>query len=372
MAASSVTSASPRSPLLLRALLKIIWPNSRQATVTKWLVLSFIPLFGYFIWGSVYLDSWWIFVRGTLLLALMAVLCILGASHAAERIAQRYPKPDQAIRRVGLHLVVLVLISVLAIGFIMWSFNAVRLFGYRYDPNAAPWLLFSAFMVAGLLAAFTEITFALGQWQTNQLESEQLAQQQLQNQLNEVKQQVNPHFLFNSLNSLSVLIGESPPQAVHFVDELAKVYRYQLHAHRSSQLPAAAGLVSLGAELAFIHSYAHLLRTRYGPGLVLHIMPPAAEDPAGDLLPLTLQTLVDNAIQHNTLSAARPLRIHIELDEEKVCVRNTLHKRTVRVPLSYESLAGLQARYQLLGPAHALQVQAGEDEFSVAVPLVLA
>lgn len=369
--ASSVTAASPRSPLLLRALLKIIWPHSRQAIVTKWLVLSFIPVFGYFIWGPVYLTNGWIFVRGTLLLALMGVLCMLGASHAAERIAQRYPEPDQAIRRVGLHLVVLLLISVLALGFLMWSFNALRLFGYRYNPATAPWLICSAFVVAGMLAALTEITFALSQWQTNQLESEQLAQQQLQSQLNEVKQQVNPHFLFNSLNSLSVLIGESPPQAVRFVDELAKVYRYLLHAHRSSQLPASASLVPLEAELNFLHSYAHLLRTRYGPGLDLRLPPSAEAPPAGSLLPLTLQTLVDNAIQHNALSAGRPLRIRVEFDARCVRVRNTLHKRTVRVPMSAENLAGLQARYQLLGAAHALQVQADEAQFSVAVALVL-
>ena len=366
--------ASPRrDPLLLRALLKLLWPNSRQARVTKWLVLGLVPLFGYLIWGAVYLSSWWIFGRGTLLLLLLGVLCMLGASHAAERIAQRYPEPDQTIWRVGLHLLALLLISVLAIGFIMWSFDAVRLFGYQYNPTAGPWLLASSFVAAAILAAVTEVTFALGQWQTNQLESEQLAQQQLQNQLNEVKQQVNPHFLFNSLSSLSVLIGESPPQAVHFVDELAKVYRYLLHAHRSSQLPATAGLVSLAAELAFLHSYAHLLRTRYGGGLELHLAPaPTEEHLGGSLLPLTLQTLVDNAIQHNALSAGRPLRIHVEVGERTVRVRNTLHKRTVRVPMSYETLAGLQARYQLLGSTHALQVQADAQEFSVTVPLVLA
>jgi len=364
-------ATSPRAPLILRLLLQIIRPETVQVNVHRWVAFLSSFVFCYLIWGKKYLTDWRVFLGGSALVLTAGAISTVITAYLIGWTYSRYPEPTQTRRRLLINSAGLLLMGlVLTCGF-LWLFDAQHVFGYRASSGMGPWLILLSSLFDLGLAGFFEIAFAFRQWQTNQLESEQLAQQQLQSQLNEVKQQVNPHFLFNSLNCLSVLIGESPPQAAHFVDELAKVYRYQLHAHRSSQLPATVGLVPLDAELAFIRSYAHLLRTRYGPGLELDIVP-AADNPAGSLLPLTLQTLVDNAIQHNTLSAARPLCIHIGFEKDTVCVRNTLHKRTVLVPMSYESLAGLQARYQLLGPAHALRVREGEAEFSVAVPLLLA
>jgi LytS/YehU family sensor histidine kinase len=90
------------------------------------------------------------------------------------------------------------------------------------------------------------------------------------------------------------------------------------------------------------------------------------------LLPLTLQTLVDNAIRHNVVSAARPLRIDIYTSPGQVRVQNSLQKRSVRVPMTREGLSGLQARYQLLQPARSLQVDGTDEYFSVSVPLASA
>nr|GFB95177.1 hypothetical protein [Tanacetum cinerariifolium] len=178
------------------------------------------------------------------------------------------------------------------------------LFGYQYNPTTAPWLMLATFVIAGVLVTLTEVTFALGQWQTNQLGTELLEREQLQSQLTELKQQVNPHFLFNSLNSLSVLISEDPVQAERFVDELAQVYRYQLQATRSSHSSPLAGLVPLEAELRFLHSYTYLLQVRYGAGLEFNMPIATTIYPPGVLFPLTLQALVDNAIRHNALSAS--------------------------------------------------------------------
>ncbi len=369
MSALPVTSASPRLPLLLRALLKATWPNSRQAVVTKWLIMTCVPLSGYYYWGAVYFSSWWVFVRGTLLLAALATLCIVWASYLAVRIAQHYPEPGQVAQRTGLHFMSLVCISLSVSSSIMWWFDAVQLFGYQYNPITVPWLVLGTFVIAGVMVTLTEVTFALGQWQTNQLGTERLERERLQSQLTELKQQVNPHFLFNSLNSLSVLISEDPAQAERFVDELAKVYRYQLQATRSSQLPPLVGLVPLEAELRFLRAYAYLLCTRYGPGLELHIH--SCEPPlAGTLLPLTLQTLVDNAIRHNVLSATQPLRIEVVPGANHVRVLNTRRRRQIRVPMLRDGLGELQARYQRLGPAHAVQVDASEEKFTVVVPLI--
>nr|WP_230687435.1 sensor histidine kinase [Hymenobacter ruricola] len=251
--------------------------------------------------------------------------------------------------------------------------DAVHLFGYRYNPATGPWIVGSVLLVNVLVVVLFELLLALNQWQTNQLGAERLEHEQLQGQLDEVKQQISPHFLFNSLNSLSVLIGEDPRQAERFVDEMAKVYRYLLQSHRGGEpLAGHPGLTTLEAELRYLASYAHLLRTRYGAALELSIAADVAEGHRqGGLLPLTLQTLVDNALRHNVASAARPLRIAVDTTPAgQVRVRNTRQKRTVRVPLPQDNLAALQARYQRLGPGGpAVEVAAGEEYFTVSIHL---
>lgn len=194
-------------------------------------------------------------------------------------------------------------------------------------------------------------------------EKEQLRISNLQSQLEVLKQQVNPHFLFNALNSLSALIAEDPKQAEAFVDKLSGVYRYVL---RANEQP----LTTLGAELQFLDAYYHLLKTRYGDGLFLSVTVDAAHQ-ASQLPPLTLQLLVENAVKHNVVSSKRPLHIHIASPSQpELLVSNTLQRKQSRVLSNGVGLSNILAKYQLLDLPAPVVTQT-QDAFIVRLPLLI-
>lgn len=192
-------------------------------------------------------------------------------------------------------------------------------------------------------------------------EREKLQMANLQSQLDVLKQQVNPHFLFNALNSLSSLISEDPRQAEVFVDKLSGVYRYVLQANSHD-------LTTLAAELTFIDAYYHLLQTRYGEGLTLSVAV-AEEQRACQLPPLTLQLLVENAVKHNVVSPKRPLHIRIETDETgRLVVQNNRQQKAVRALSNGVGLSNIVAKYQMLNLPPPTVEESGE-RFVVRLPL---
>ncbi|MEZ0610116.1 sensor histidine kinase [Fibrella sp. WM1] len=193
-------------------------------------------------------------------------------------------------------------------------------------------------------------------------EREKLHTANLESQFNVLKQQVNPHFLFNALNSLSALISEDPQQAEVFVDKLSGVYRYVLRANNEP-------LTTLAAELDFIDSYFHLLQTRYGTGLSLTMQ--VDERRRGyKLPPLTLQLLVENAVKHNVVSPKRPLTILIYTDESgQLVVQNNLQRKATRVLSNGVGLNNIMAKYQILNlPQPAIEETAGQ--FTIRLSLL--
>jgi sensor histidine kinase YesM len=200
-----------------------------------------------------------------------------------------------------------------------------------------------------------------------QLETE-LSVQQLRQEMSEVQMralqsQLNPHFLFNSLNSLSSLIADEPVKAEQFVDEMASVYRYILQTNDVE-------LTTLKRELQFIHSYFHLLQTRYAQGISLKIE--VDEALLLNLLPpLTLQLLVENAVKHNIVSSDMPLKIHIfTTDPAWLTVRNNLQKKSVdRVKSTQKGLLNILTKYKMLGQPTP-KVEETDLEFIVTMPLI--
>lgn len=194
-------------------------------------------------------------------------------------------------------------------------------------------------------------------------EKEQLRVANLQSQLDVLKQQVNPHFLFNALNSLSSLISEDPVQAERFVDKLSEVYRYVLRANEQH-------ITTLEAELQFIDAYYHLLKTRYGAGLNLTVA--VADAHRGYQLPsLTLQLLVENAVKHNIVSPKAPLAIQIAVTGQgELVVSNTLQKKQSRVLSNGVGLTNIVAKYQMLNLPTPSVIENGQL-FTVTLPLLL-
>lgn len=184
----------------------------------------------------------------------------------------------------------------------------------------------------------------------------------LQSQLEALKQQVNPHFLFNSLNALGTLIEDDPKQASVFLEELSTVYRYLLRSNDQN-------LITLAAELEFIHSYMHLLKTRYGLGLNWVINVDAAHKNY-QIPPLTLQLLVENAVKHNVILPESPLTISIFTTSlPQLVITNNLQRKNARIHSNGVGLNNILTKYKMLG--HTLPViQENETQFSVLLPLI--
>ncbi|GAA4460238.1 hypothetical protein GCM10023189_35050 [Nibrella saemangeumensis] len=206
------------------------------------------------------------------------------------------------------------------------------------------------------------------QHQRKQLEAE-LAVQQLRQEMNEVRMralqsQISPHFLFNSLNSLSSLIADEPQKAEQFVDEMSTVYRYLLQTSERE-------LTTLETEIGFITSYYHLLKTRYGQGFDLTIdIPNKCKNCL--LPPLTLQLLVENAVKHNIVSADHPLHIRIYSDSNNgtLTVSNNLQRRSSSgITSTQKGLLNITAKYKLLNQPD-IQILETDKEFTVVVPLI--
>lgn len=222
--------------------------------------------------------------------------------------------------------------------------------------------LFNAIFIFFFLFAGFEILYHYAKMRHTEKEKEQLEKDKLRAELNQLKGIVNPHFLFNNLNSLSSLIGENPVQAESFLDELTKVFRYLL---RNNQ----AELTTLELELQFIQSYYHLLQTRYGNGISLHIH---LDEKYGEwrLPPLTLQLLIENAVKHNRLQKEHPLEMEIlSAPGNTLMVRNTVFKREGVVESTGFGLQNINARYKML---HLPEVKIEKDHqyFTVIIPLI--
>jgi hypothetical protein len=193
---------------------------------------------------------------------------------------------------------------------------------------------------------------------------QQLKQQHTDAQMKALQSQVNPHFLFNALNTLSSLIDENPRQATDYVDELSSVYRYLLRA-------ADQELTTLSLELTFIQSYFHLLKTRFGRSIQTELMVSATF--AETLIPpLTLQLLVENAVKHNRTLSNEPLTIRILTTVEgQLIVENNIQRRNVRVDSNGVGLNNIADKYRLLNYQGPL-IEEIEGWFRVTIPLLRA
>lgn len=229
----------------------------------------------------------------------------------------------------------------------------VGLFGYSF-LNAI--INFSALLVMfEVLYQQAKVRYALAQ--TEKLEKEKLKAELLQ-----LKGIVNPHFLFNNLNSLSSLISEDPEKAQEFLDELTQVFRYLLRNNQTE-------LTTLSEELKFIRTYYQLLRTRYGSGIHMDLK---IDDAYGNLLlpPLTLQLLVENAVKHNRVHKEHPLRIEVlPAPDKKLLVRNSISRKEGKVESTGIGLQTINSRYRMLNHSGVI-IEKNEVSFSVLIPLL--
>lgn len=212
-----------------------------------------------------------------------------------------------------------------------------------------------------VIGAIYETIYILYQLKHVLVEREKLKKENLQSQLETLKNQVNPHFLFNSLNTLASVIPEDPKMAVDFVQNLSAVYRYILEIRNRE-------LITIKEELECIRAYEFLLKIRFGESLNLKI-DLASRDLEKQIVPLSLQMLLENAIKHNIVSKKRPLEITISIVDNRVLVMNNLQPKIEQEKSTKTGLENIRKRYQLLS-GKSIEVIQGSKTFTVALPLI--
>ncbi len=210
-----------------------------------------------------------------------------------------------------------------------------------------------------LLEHYTRINREL---QQNKIKVLQLEQENLLSQLESLKKQIDPHFLFNSLGTLISLIEKDSFLAIDFVEELSKVYRYILQTQHKE-------LVELKDELNFINSYIFLLSKRFGKNLNINLK--ISKGWLNYLIPpLSLQLLIENAVKHNIISKEKTLNINISIDEDEYLnVENNFQKKRTFVSSTKIGLKNLKSRYEFFTD-RKVEIISDEDIFQVRIPLI--
>ncbi len=244
------------------------------------------------------------------------------------------------------------------------------LFTYMFFKNGGDWHYFLTSMLKAEMRGFfiaTLIGFSLGalfffytQW-TDALKREQkLTEEKLIFQYETLKSQVNPHFLFNSLNSLSSLVRKDPELAENYIQKLSTIYRYILENDNKE-------LVPLSSEIEFVRNYFYLQKIRDEEKIELKIELTGNKNV--EVLPVSLQLLVENALKHNSATRKQPLEIIIHFEGlDKIVVRNNLQKKTQLNGSSKIGLKNLKERSRLI-LNRDIEIQETADEFVVKIPV---
>jgi two-component system, LytTR family, sensor kinase len=236
------------------------------------------------------------------------------------------------------------------------KFNEIRLFNRAIRQMFVP---------AIIITFLCLVIYISGQffkaWKQSLLEVEKHKAESAIAQLQNLKNQLNPHFLFNNLSVLSSLVYQNQDKAVDFINELSKVYRYVLENKNTE-------LASLQEELDFLEHYIYLLKIRFGNNISFDISI-AKNDKQKYLPPMCLQTLVENTIQHNEASQIKPLSIFIFTENNSLIIQNPIQPRSDKVKSSETGLKNMEVRYQFFTD-EKIQIIHTEQIFKVILPLI--
>ena len=251
---------------------------------------------------------------------------------------------------------------ILVIGFsTIWWFLQLAIFPNDKGPH---WMMFLGRLIGELFLCLivgfiSEIMYLSLKQQNTELKNKELVSENTKSRYEALKSQIDPHFLFNTFSALSSIIEVDPTTAQAYVQELSSVFRYTLQNKE---------IVTLEDELKFTKNYCNLMRIRYGEHLTFDFR---IEDRylGYYLVPLSVQSLVENAIKHNVISIKNPLPITIETSDDSLTVSNPLKKKAVPESGEGIGLANLAERYRLKWNRE-IMVQSKDNIFRVTIPLI--
>ncbi len=321
-----------------------------------------VVLIGWVMAGNLYFAS-----VSTFLLASIVIFGVLSVlwitiTWLAVTVRNRFHRDKDLVHRIAIFIPLIVLISWLALTIIFNILNNWVILDYPMSEKRYYWSLLVSAVINIFITLLHEGISGFEKWKATMIETEELKKVYMQSQLLGLKSQVNPHFLFNSLNSLSCLIQEDKEQAETFIDEMSKVYRYLLRSNEEQ-------LVPLETELQFAHSYFHMLKARHGEGISLetNIL---EEDLQRFLPPLTLQILLETAFQVNMISRDHPLKLQIKsLPNGWLEISNNIQKKFSDDSAALEGLENITNKYRLLCQ-QCVSITEGPAGRTIQIPLM--
>ena len=237
----------------------------------------------------------------------------------------------------------------------LWGMSGISVF---YDVSAKAFIVT---VMSLIIFYFYNTTLISNNWIKTIEKNEELKRENLLAKYEALKNQVNPHFLFNSLNTLSGLVEHKPELATDFIKKLSDIYRYVLEQNDKE-------LVLIKEEMKFVEDYIFLLQMRFGKGLIWHSR--LTKNQNFQVAPLGIQMMVENAIKHNIISDDMPLKIEMEIEDGFVIVKNNLQKKksinSGKEPLGLENLKN---RYAYLSNMQ-VEIAESESEFIVKLPII--
>lgn len=218
-----------------------------------------------------------------------------------------------------------------------------------------------AIVITLIASLFTHAFYFYRALQKREVKEQKIIARTASASFDALKNQLDPHFLFNSLNVLTSLIEEDPNQAQKFTTSLSKVYRYVLEQKNKD-------LVTVDEELDFARTYVRLLKMRFEDSIVFEI-PEKASHPELKIVPLSLQLLLENAVKHNVVTASRPLKIKVFEEKGVLTVTNNLQAKEVVKKSSGVGLQNIKQRYSILTD-RAMHIVKSETDFTVHLPML--
>ena len=269
---------------------------------------------------------------------------------------------NETVKRIGIGIFGSLIITIIGL-FLLRAITSVwygSTFGEFITNETWRNYTFGIWITLTIVIIFHVIYF-YNKYQQKKIKEQKLIAGTASAKFDALKNQLDPHFLFNSLNVLTSLIEENPESAQKFTTSLSKVYRYVLEQKNKD-------LVTVNEELQFAKTYMSLLKMRFEDSIIFD-MPIEASDPESKVVPLSLQLLLENAVKHNTVTSSKPLHIKIYERDGILVVENNLQQKQILNKSSGVGLSNITQRYQLL-TNRKVHINQEADRFAVAIPML--
>lgn len=282
-----------------------------------------------------------------------------GHSYITHQIEKKYSWVKEPIKRLLIGIVALVIYTVISISIVHYVMYLI----FVGRPPTFEELKYSALLaviIAFVMVLMVSAVQFLREWRTSELKTEKMRSEMMAYKYESLRNQINPHFLFNSFNVLSDLVYDDQKLAVKFIHQLSDIYRYVLDSRDKE-------LITLTEELDFIQSFVFLLKTRFEDNLSVKIDIEANENEM--IVPMALQLLVENAVKHNEASRAKPLEVLVERSGDYITVSNNLQIKNVGDDSKKTGLQNIKQRFAFFSDKEVI-IKEADGVFKVSIPIL--